>query len=92
MLTNEDFIDSLLVDLNMLAKLLIDGNFVAFCGKINEMGKKLVNLKKGVHADIENKNEIIEQLKEQLKNAGMETETIPVDEFVEKYAPKDGVE
>ena len=92
MMTNEELLDTLVVDLNTLPKLLIDGNFIMFCGKISEMATKVVNLKKGFSADIQSKNKIIEQLKEQLRNAGAEVEDMKIDEFIEKYGKKDGAE
>ena len=89
-LTNDELIDSLLVDVNALPRLLFDGQYIVFCSKIGEIGVKLANLKKGVASDLENKNMVIEQLKAQLRESGVSVEDIPVDEYVRKYTKKDG--
>ena len=81
---NEGMCDSLIIDLNNAVKALASGQYVQFCGKVNEMAVKLTNLKKGIKADLESKDKIIEELK-QMNNALVEQQTgLPVD--------KDGVE
>ena len=89
-LTNSELVDSLILDLNNLPKNLIDGQFIHFCDIVSQMGQKLVNLRQGIKADLDNKDKVIEQLKEQLKNAGTEIEEITPEEFIEKYGKKDG--
>ena len=84
LLDNEGMCDSLVIDLNGLVKMLISGQFIQFCAKIPEMVVKLNNLKKGIKADIESKDKIIEELKK-INDALMEEKTgLPVD--------KEGVE
>jgi hypothetical protein len=87
--TNEELIDSLIVDLNSIPKLLIDGQGILFCSIVSSMGQKLVNLKKGIKDDLENKNKVIEELKRALK----ETDVGCVDMTPEEYLKeKDGAE
>ena len=76
---NEGMCDSLVFDLNGLVKLLINGQFIQFCAKVPEMVVKLNNLKKGIKADLESKDKIIEELKK-INDALMEEKTgLPVD-------------
>lgn len=59
---SEGLCDSLLMDLNRMQKLLIDNQFIAFCDLIAKMGQKISNLKKGIRADIEDRDRQIEEL------------------------------
>lgn len=61
---NEGVCDSLVFDLNSLEKLLINGQLIQFCAKVAEMAVKLANLKKGIKADLDSKDKIIEELKQ----------------------------
>lgn len=90
--TNVELVDTLIVDLNNLPKELMDGQFIQFCTLVSQMGQKLINLRKGIKADIDSKNKIIEQLKAQLREAGAEVEDMTPEEFIEKHGKKDGVE
>ena len=60
---NEGLCDSLLLDLNNLPKILITGQYIQFCAVITGMGQKLVNLKKGIKADMDSMKEKVEDLK-----------------------------
>lgn len=60
---NAGLCDTLLVDLNMLQRLLIDNQFVAFSEKIVSMSQRIVNLKKGILEDGESMKAKIEDLK-----------------------------
>lgn len=60
---NEGICDSLIQDLNMLPKLLIDGQFVKFCIIISGMVQKLINLKNGIKNDLDSMKEKVEELK-----------------------------
>ena len=90
--TNVELVDSLILDLNNLPKELFDGQFIQFCSLVGQMGQKLALLKNGIPADIENKNKIIEELKQQLRNAGQEVEELTPEEFTKKFSSKDGAE
>ena len=79
LIDNEGMCDSLVFDLNGLVKLLINGQFIQFCAKVAEMTVKLTNLKKGIKADLESKDKIIEELK-RINDSLMEEKTgLPVD-------------
>lgn len=60
---NAGLCDTLLVDLNMLQRLLIDNQFVAFSEKIVSMSQRIVNLKKGILEDGESMKAKVEDLK-----------------------------
>lgn len=60
---NEGLCDSLLLDLNSLTKMLMTGQYIQFCATITGMGQKLVNLKKGIQADMDSMKEKVEDLK-----------------------------
>lgn len=57
-------IDSLIVDCNDAVKELISGQYIQFCTVILNMAQKLVELKKGLKADLESKNKTIADLKQ----------------------------
>ena len=90
--TNTELIDTIILDLNNLPKALIDGQFIQFCSLVDQMGQKLAILKKGVPTDLESKDKVIEQLKDQLRAAGAEIEDMTPEQFIEKYGKKDGAE
>ena len=92
LLNNEELVDTLIVDLNRMIKEMANGQFIQVCCIVNGMTQKLINLKKGIKDDLENKNKVIEQLKDQLKAAGTEIEEMAPEEFIEKYGKKDGDE
>ena len=60
---SEGLCDSLLLDLNNLPKALASGQYIQFCATITGMGQKLVNLKKGIQADMDSMKEKVEELK-----------------------------
>jgi hypothetical protein len=61
---NEGLCDSLLYDLNRIPKILMDGQYIQFCAVIQSMAQRLANLKDGIKADMEGKDQTIEQLKQ----------------------------
>lgn len=84
MYTSSELIDSLIVDLNDAPKALVSGQYIRFCGIIDQMGQKLINLRNGVKSDLDNKTKIIEDLKQQLRNTGVEIHDMSPEEFVEE--------
>lgn len=70
MLTNEQLIDSLIVDCNNAVKELTNGQYLAWCAIMTSMTQKLANLKKTISNDLKNRDETIEILKNELRNAG----------------------
>ena len=60
---NEGLCDSLLLDLNSLQKMLMTGQYIQYCATVTGMGQKIVNLKKGIQADLDSMKEKVEELK-----------------------------
>lgn len=60
---NEGLCDSLVSDLNSLSKYLMNGQFIQYCAVVTGMAQKLVNLKKGIKADLDSMKEKVEELK-----------------------------
>ena len=90
--TNSELIDTIIVDLNNMIKEALSGQYVQICYIVTGMTQKLMNLKKGIEADLASKDKVIEQLKDQLLAAGAEVEDMTPEEFVKKYGKKDGAE
>lgn len=92
MLTNEELIDTLIADVNNLVKNMASGQYIQFCLLVTQIVQKLTNLKKGIISDLDNKNKVIESLKETIRNMGEGVNDVSIEEYVEKYAIKDGAE
>lgn len=83
MFDNQQLIDSMILDCNNAVGAIAQGQYILFCRIMYEMVQKLGNLKKGVAVELKNREEIIAGLKDQLRNAGMQVEDVPVEELVE---------
>lgn len=79
MLDNQQLIDSMILDCNNAVGAIAQGQYILFCRLMYEMVQKLGNLKKGVSVELKNREEIIAGLKDQLRNAGMQVEDVPVE-------------
>ena len=82
--SNMELVDTLIMDLNALPKYLIENQFIAACNTISNMGQKLQLLKNGISADLECRDKIIKELERQLKECGIDTRNVPIEEIVEK--------
>ena len=89
---SEELIDTIIVDMNNMIKEALSGQYVQICYIVTGMTQKLMNLKKGIDADLASKDKVIEQLKDQLRAAGAEVEDMAPEEFIKKYGKKDGAE
>ena len=83
MYDNQQLIDSLIVDCNNAVGAMTQGQYILFCRIMYEMVQKLGNLKKGVAADMKNREEIIDGLKDELRKAGVQIEDVPVEVLTE---------
>jgi hypothetical protein len=90
--TNSELIDTIVVDMNNMIKEALTGQYVQICYIVTAMTQKLMNLKKGIEADLTSKDKVIEQLKDQLRAACAEVEDMTPEQFIEKYGKKDGAE
>ena len=90
LMTNAELIDSIMLDVNKSVKFLVGGNYVSWCDCVSSIVARLANLKKGIIADIDSKNVVIEQLKEQLKRCGNPVVTMKPEELAAAINGKDG--
>ena len=67
---------------------MLSGQYLLYCGLMAGVAQKLNNLKRGMANDLKNREETIETLKEELRNAGKTVEDMPTQEFIKKW--KDG--
>lgn len=79
--TNSELVDSIIVDLNNLIKLAVDGQFIQCCTQVTMMSQKLVNLRKTIDNDLASRDKTIEELKAALRGAGLEVVDIPANEM-----------
>ena len=76
-----ELIDSILSDLNSLMKYHMIGEHVMACAIMTGISQKLMKLKEGVANDLKNRENTIEQLKDELRACGREVIDIPANEF-----------
>lgn len=81
--THSELIDSIMQDLNSLVKCHMIGEHVTACAIMTGIAQKLLKLKEGVANDLKNREETIEQLKEELRACGREVIDVPVENIEE---------
>lgn len=89
--TNTEFIDLILADLNTALKEQLNGQYINFCCAVANVAQKLITLRKTIDDDLKNRNETIEQLKNELRAVGAEVNDYTPQEFAEKIK-KDGAD
>ena len=62
---NAGLCDTIANGVNELLKSAFSGNYILFCEGVTSITQRLVNLKKGIIADLESKDKTIEELKEE---------------------------
>ena len=90
-LENEEMFDSIISDINNSMRCLILGQYIAFCDSMHQTAYKLSLLKKGVTNDLAHKDEVIEDLKNQLRLCGADLKEVTPQQFLEDLT-KDGAE
>lgn len=81
---SEGLIDSMILDLNNIPKLLMAGQYIQFCAVVPDMAQKLVKLKEGIQADMNSMKEKVEELKQMNDSLVEQITGLPVE--------KDGAE
>lgn len=76
---NEGLCDSLISDLNSLIKSIVSGQYVQSCAMVTGMAQKLLNLKKGIKADMDSMKEKVEELKRMNDSLFEQATGLPVD-------------
>lgn len=79
-----ELIDSIIHDLNDSVRFALNGQYLPWCGIMSNTAQKLSLLKDGVASDMASKNQTIEDLKNALKAAGAEVQTLTPEEFAEE--------
>lgn len=79
--SHAELIDIIFADLNSLMKFHMIGEHVTACAIMTGISQKLMKLKEGVANDLKNREETIEQLKDELRACGREVIDIPANEF-----------
>lgn len=92
LLSNSELVDTLIIDLNNLPQHLMTGQYIQFCNTVTQMAQKLINLRTGIKADLDSKDKVIESLKGTIRNMGEDVKDVSIEEYMEKYAIKDGAE
>lgn len=87
-----DFIDSIIVDLNNAIKELVNGQYISAMASGNSMAQKLINLRTSYDSELKKKDELIEGLKAQLRDAGVEYMEMSPEEFVKEFGEKGGAD
>ena len=90
--TNTELVDTIIVDLNNLPARLIAGQFIQACALVAQIGQRLVNLREGIKTDLDGKDRVIEDLKNQLRTLGATVEEITPEEYLQSMTGKDGAE
>lgn len=66
LMDNLGLIDSLIVDCNEAVRILVNGQYVLFCSQIVQMVQKLGNLRDGVKNDMDARDRLIAEAREQI--------------------------
>ena len=61
------FIDTMILDCNVIVKQIVIGNYIAFCNSMSELVKKLALLKDGITKDREELKKQIKELVDELE-------------------------
>ena len=87
--TNEELIDTIILDINNIGKQIASANYLGVCNTVVHIVQKLTNLKNGIVNDMKHKNEVIEDLKAQLRLYNPELTDVTPEQFLEDLK-KDG--
>ena len=86
--TNSELIQTIIVDLNDLIKAQMGGQYIQACNIVTQMGQKLVNLKTGIHNDIESRDKTIDSLKKTQHDNGIKMVDVPAENLI--FEEEDG--
>ena len=89
--TNEELIDTIILDINSVGKYIMSSNYVGVCNTVVHIVQKLTNLKDGIKNDMKHKDEVIEDLKQQLRLYNPDLTEVTPKQFIEDLK-KDGEE
>lgn len=70
--TNSELVDTIIVDLNSVLKEALNGQYIQACRIVTMMSQKLVNLKTSIDNDLKSRDQVIADLKAELRVTGRE--------------------
>lgn len=79
MYDSEGLCDSMIVDLNDMAKAMAAGQYIKYCSLTVGMVQKLTNMKKGIRADLDDRDEQIRDLQRLNNELAEKAFGLPVD-------------
>lgn len=82
-LTNKELINSIINDLNEYLKAQASGQMLQAAAIMAGVSQKLLNLYRTVDDDLKNRDETIDNLKQQLRAAGVEVIDVPPEKLEE---------
>lgn len=83
LLTNKELINSIINDLNEYLKAQASGQMLQAAAIMAGVSQKLLNLYRTVDDDLKNRDETIDNLKQQLRAAGVEVIDVPPEKLEE---------
>lgn len=86
--TNSELVDTVIADLNKIIKEALNGQYIEACCYVTQATQKLINLRTNIDKDMKSRDNLIENLKRELRAAGKEI--IDVTNEPMKGAQKDG--
>ena len=70
--TNSELVDTIIADLNKIIKEALNGQYIEACCFVTQAAQKLINLRANIDKDLKSRDELIENLKRELRAAGRE--------------------
>lgn len=77
-LDTQELINTMIISCNDAVGAIMQGQYVLFCRLQYEMVQKLGALKRGVAAELKNRDDTIAKLCDQLRTAGLQVENVPI--------------
>jgi len=76
---NSGLCDTLISDCNAAIKAVVSGQYIQFCAMMVQITQKIMNLKKGIAADLEARDKTIHDLNIMLDHMQQKLTGLPVD-------------
>lgn len=80
--SNEELIDSMIVDCNKAVSAIAGGNGIVWCRIMVDLVTRLANLKEGIRNELKNRDETINMLTDRLQNTDMAVQSVDISEIL----------
>ena len=70
--TNSELVQTIIADLNRIIKEALNGQYIEACCYVTQAAQKLINLRTNIDKDLKSRDDMIENLKRELRAAGKE--------------------